>query len=133
MKRYFNFSFLKSKKESYFKAMEHLEAYHTLSEGQDWALHSTFDDLDKSARARIEKIRQENVEAFLQDKYLEESAYSMFVDSCVHLQRLYRIIANRYAKDVDEKIEYLKKVFEVCKKSKLKTLESLVLNFKFKL
>lgn len=112
--------------------MEHLEAYHQLSEGQDWTVPtvttttSHSDELDKSysqSREKIERIRHENVEPFLRDTYLDECGRSMFVDSCVHLQRLYRIVATRYARDVNEKIEYLKKVFDVCKKSHIGSLE----------
>ena len=104
------------RKESYFKAMEHFEAYYEMSKGQDWLVQTSFEDLGKSNRSKFTNIRSEKVEPHL--KSLVENGTTMFMDACIHLQRIYRIMSNRYAKDIDERIDYLKKAFDVCKESK---------------
>jgi hypothetical protein len=96
--------------------LQHFEAYYTLSKDQDWSVVSHFDDLSDEDRLKLIKMRNENVEENLRS--LENN--SMSLNACIHLQRLYRIVANRYGNSLNEKIEYLKMANEVCKSSKIK-------------
>lgn len=101
--------------------MQHFETYYKLSQGQDWSVKNSYEDLDKSDQQILNEIKTRNIE-----KHLKESDLSnMFIDACIHLQRLYRIIAYRYAKDLSEKIEYLKQAYDVCKVSKIDSLEGM--------
>lgn len=91
-----------------------------MSKDRGWLVATSFDDLSKPDQAKLLAIRNENVEAHLRGGAAageEQTDRSMFEDACVHLQRVYRIVANRYARDMAEKIDYLKKAFDICKES----------------
>ena len=94
--------------------MDHFEEYYNLTKGTDWIKKNSFEDLNKAELLRLENIKNENVEDYL--RTLEDER--MFIDACIHLQRIYRVISNRYAKDLEEKIQFLSKSYQVCKSSK---------------
>lgn len=107
------------RQNSYFKAVEQFQNYFDLTKGQNWKQQPNFSDFTKKQVDRIQAIKRNNIEENV--KHLLSD--NMFKDSCIHLGRLYKIIANRFAKDKEEKIEYLAKAYEVCKSSSIKTLE----------
>ena len=94
--------------------MNNFQQYYELTKGTDWTKKSDFEDLNNNDVQTLEKIKKANVEDYL--KKIDDQR--MFIDACVHLQRIQRIIANRFAKDPEEKILYLSKAYEVCKSSK---------------
>ncbi len=94
--------------------MNNFQQYYELTKGTDWTKKSDYEDLNNNDVQTLEKIKKANVEDYL--KKIDDQR--MFIDACVHLQRIQRIIANRFAKDPEEKILYLSKAYEVCKSSK---------------
>lgn len=101
------------------KSLDHFLQYCALTEGKDWEVNYQFEDFSKIDRDRILAIKRSNVEEGV--KHLMND--KMFKDACIHLGRLYKAISDRFAKDHDEKIDYLTKAYEVCKSSAIKTLE----------
>jgi hypothetical protein len=101
------------------KSVDHFLQYYTLTQGKDWKVNYQFEDFSKIDRDRILAIKRNNVEEGIKN-LLDDR---MFKDACIHLGRLYKTISDRFAKDHDEKIEYLTKAYEVCKSSDIKTLE----------
>ena len=95
--------------------MNHFQEYYDLTKGTDWTKKNNFEDLSNSDVQMLEKLKNSNVEDYL--KKLDDQR--MFVDACIHLQRIQRIMATRFSKDVDEKIMYLSKAYQVCKSSKM--------------
>lgn len=93
--------------------MEHFQECYNLSKGKDWFLLNKSKDFTKSEIEKLNKIRYQYAEENL--KNLESP--TIFVDVCIHLQRIYRIIADRYSVNALEKIETLSKAHEVCKNS----------------
>ena len=94
--------------------MNHFQEYYELTKGTDWTKKNDFEDLVNSEVQVLEKIKRLNVEDYL--KKIEDQR--MFIDACIHLQRIQRIIANKFSKDPEEKILYLSKAYQVCKSSK---------------
>ena len=70
-----------------------------MTQGKDWRkkseIHFTEDEIEK-----INEIKASQVDANLRRKLDDK----MFTDACIHLQRLFKIMANRYSKDINEKI-----------------------------
>jgi tetratricopeptide (TPR) repeat protein len=99
--------------------MQHFENYYNLCNGQDWQLETRLADLSKNEIDKLNELKRSLIEPEL----LNIELNTMFEDSCMHLQRLYKLIANRYAKSHTEKLEYLTKVYEVCKSSSIHRLE----------
>jgi hypothetical protein len=94
--------------------MEHYEQYYNLTKGTTWRLRISLDDLSEEDMAKLSEMKQSTIEADLAHIKYE----SMFEDACMHLQRIYKCMANRYAKDHEEKLDYLNRVYQVSKSSK---------------
>ena len=86
-----------------------------MSRGKDWRRKTEYHDFNEDEIEKINEIKSSQVDAELKRKMDDK----MFTDACVHLQRLFKIMANRYSKDIEEKIEYLTKAYDVCKSSEL--------------
>lgn len=106
-------------KDAYFQSLEHFEKYYDLTNGQDWTKKNDFPDLNNNETQQLEKIKTTSVESYL----LKLEDQRMFIDACIHLQRIQRIIANRFSKDPEEKIMFLSKAYQVCKTSLIGALE----------
>ena len=98
--------------------MTHFEQYYNLCKNQDWE-----DDNSNAgyAKAADKKIQTEN---YYHDKKL-------FTQACINLQRVYKVISQKYCSDSSEKVEYLIKALDVCKESKC--LETCILSNSLKL
>lgn len=94
--------------------MEHFQEYYNLTNNTNYVKNNNFEDLSPADIEKLKKINKINVEEYL--KNIEDN--KMFTDACIHLQRIYKIIANKYAKDINEKISYLCKAYDVSKSSK---------------
>jgi hypothetical protein len=94
--------------------MEHFQEYYNLTKNTNYVKNNKFDDLSPTNIDKLRQINKINVEDYL--KKIEDNR--MFIDACIHLQRIYKIIANKYTKDIDEKISYLSKAYDVSKSSK---------------
>ena len=94
--------------------MDHFENYHSLTTGKEWRCLNYFEDLNKKEADRINLIKKANIEENIRQSIDDR----MFTDACIHLQRIYRIISNKFAKNQEEKIDYLIKSSQVCKSSK---------------
>jgi hypothetical protein len=90
--------------------MTHFEHYYNLCKDQDW--------IDDKTNKRYAKETDKKNDL---DNYNHED--KLFTQSCIHLQRVYKIISERYCKDSSEKVEYLIKARDVCKESGVKVLE----------
>lgn len=99
--------------------MNHFQEYYNLTKGNDWSLSSHFDDLSSEDVEKLHKIRNFKVEDNLKNMDLS----SMFIDACIHLQRIFRAISTKFTKDPEEKIAYLTKAYDVCKSSLIGSLE----------
>lgn len=73
-----------------------------------------FEDFNKSDKEKIKSIKSSNVDPGLKVLLYDK----MFKDACIHLSRIYRIIANRFVETDDDRLEYLTKSYEVSKSSK---------------
>jgi len=93
------------RQKSYFKALDHFEAYYKLCKNKTWA----------NSSEEIKEITEGNVKFYKNNR--------LQTDSCVHLQRIYKVLAAKYAKDNNEKINYLQRVYDVSKESGIKVLE----------
>lgn len=93
--------------------MKHFEDAFKLSQGKDWFYLNKSNDFSKSQVEKLHQIRFQNVE----DNIKNMDSLTIFVDVCIHLQRVYRIIAERYSTNAQEKIDLLTKAYEVCKNS----------------
>ena len=93
--------------------MNHFEDAFKISQGKDWFYLNKSKDFSKSQIDKLHKIRFQNVE----DNLKNMDTLTIFVDVCIHLQRIYRIIADRYTTNTQEKIDILTKAYEVSKKS----------------
>jgi hypothetical protein len=99
--------------------MEHYEQYYELTKGTSWTLRISLDDLSEEDIAQLTAMKQSTIE-----KDLASIRYdTMFEDACMHLQRIYKTIANRYATGHEEKLDYLNKVYEVSRSSQIGQLE----------
>lgn len=85
-----------------------------MTKGKDWDLQTHFEDLSVKDVENIKKIKK----MFYEDNLKSMNIDIMYIDACINLQRIYRIVANKYAKNIDEKIMYLTKSQDVCKSSK---------------
>jgi len=90
-----------------------------LTSGKDWKIKLQLEDFNKSDKDRIRAIKSVDVEPGIKELLGER----MFKDACIHLSRIYRIIANRFAESEENRLEYLTKAFEVCKTSGIRQLE----------
>ncbi len=101
---------------AHMQALEHFENYYDLTKGNNWKFIQHFEDLNRKEIDKINMIKktniQENIRNLADDK--------LFTDACIHLQRIYKIMSNKYAKTQDKKIEYLTKAYEICKSSNYK-------------
>lgn len=97
--------------------MYHFEQYYNLTKSTDWHTRQKFEDFTRDDLERLENIRRQDVETEFKEFYNSE----MFTQACLHLQRIYKTVSNRYANEQEEKIEYLTKTYEVCKSSKYQT------------
>ncbi len=93
--------------------MEQFQNYFNLTRGKDWKLNTNLESFNKNENEKIQSIKKQNIEKNIRP-LIEEK---MFKDACVHLGRVYNIIANKFARNQEEKIEYLSKAYEVCKAS----------------
>lgn len=94
--------------------MDHFQEYYALTRNKDWPATHNLDDFSKKDMDKISSIKKANIQENIRNLADEK----MFTDACIHLQRIYKIISNKYAKTQEEKIEYLTKAYEVCKSSK---------------
>jgi hypothetical protein len=94
--------------------MYHFEQYYNLTKSTDWHTRQNFEDFTRDDIEKLESIRRQNIETEFKDFYNSQ----MFTQACLHLQRIYKTISNRYANEQEEKIEYLTKAYEVSKSSK---------------
>jgi hypothetical protein len=94
--------------------MEHFQEYYNLTNNTSHVKNNKFEDLSPNDIEKLKNINKINVEDYL--KNIEDN--NMFTDACIHLQRIYKIIAYKYTKDIDEKIDYLSKAYDVSKSSK---------------
>ncbi|RNA08109.1 tetratricopeptide repeat 29 [Brachionus plicatilis] len=106
-------------RESYLNAMEHFQECYNLSNGKDWFFLNRSKAFTKNQVENLHKIRYQYAEDHL--KNLESP--TIFVDACIHLQRIFRIIADRYSPIAQEKIDLLTKAYQVCKSSFIGSLE----------
>lgn len=81
-------------------------------------LSPQLDDLTKEEIDKLKKVKHSMIEPELAHIYYN----FMFADACMHLQRVYKIIASRYARDNQEKIDYLNRVYQVCESSEYWTI-----------
>lgn len=99
---------------AHYQAMDQFQEYFNLTKDKEWQLIQNFEDLSKKDIDKVNVIKktniQENIRSLADDR--------MFTDACIHLQRIYKIISNKYSKTQETKIEYLVKAYEVCKFSK---------------
>jgi hypothetical protein len=96
--------------------MEHFREYYNMTKEHDWTISNYLKDLSGEDIKKLNEIKNSQIEENIRYKLDEK----MFSEACVHLQRLYRILANRYAKNTEQKLEYLKMAHEVCQSSKQK-------------
>lgn len=90
-------------------AMRHYEAYYELtSKNKDWT---------NEKHIRLRQEQNPNIND-IYDCLKYNTNAKLFIDACINLQRIYRVIANKYAQDNEEKIAYLTKAFDVCKESR---------------
>jgi hypothetical protein len=94
--------------------MEHFQEYYNLTKDTNYVKTNKFADLSPSDIEKLKQKNKINIEDFL--KNIEDD--KLFTEACIHLQRTYKIIADKYAKNIDEKISYLSKAYDVCKSSK---------------
>ena len=89
--------------------MTHFEHYYVLCKNQDWTV-------DKSNQCYLNEPNKKSDLDHDLDNYNHED--KLFTQSCIHLQRVYKVISERYCLNSTEKIEYLIKALDVCKESK---------------
>jgi hypothetical protein len=97
--------------DSYFEAMNHFEQYYSLSKDKDWL---KADNQLPYGLANEYMTITVNEEDLVYDK-----DNRVFTDACINLQRIYKIIAKKYAKTIDDQTNYLTKAYEVCIDSKI--------------
>ncbi len=94
--------------------MHQFQEYYNLTKDSSFTKSPRHEDLSYDDIQQLEKITKSTVEDFLRDIDDER----LFVNACIHLQRIYKLISSKYSRNLDEKIEYLSKAYEVCKNSK---------------
>jgi hypothetical protein len=98
--------------------MKHFESYYALCKNQDWIEEKTNKTSDLPSELEYEKLGAHTSKHDYQ---------KLFTQACIHLQRVYKVISERYCNSSEEKIEYLIKGLDVCRESKLK--KKINLNF----
>lgn len=116
---YCNLGLAFERRNSYYLAMEHFQEYYNLTKDTNYTKNIKFEDLSHDDIAKLKQINKINIEDFL--KNIDND--KLFIDACIHLQRIYKIIANKYATNIEEKISYLTKAYDVCKSSSIGILE----------
>jgi hypothetical protein len=96
--------------DSYFEAMNHFEQYYNLSKDKDWL--KTLNNLPYGL------INESSTQTVEEQDLMYDKDNRLFTDACINLQRIYKIIAHKYAKTIEDQTSYLTKAYEVCKDSK---------------
>ncbi len=104
---------------AYQEAAEHFLRFYELTKGTDWKMKHQFEDFNKSDKDRIRAIKSVHVEPGMKGLLGDR----MFKDACIHLSRIFRVIADKFAESEEQKIEYLTKACEVCQSSGIRQLE----------
>ena len=102
-------------KESYFASVRHFQEYYNLTNGTDYVKSMSLDDFTRDEADKLHKIKSASIETYL--RQINDDDDKLFTDACIHLQRLYKIMSKKYAANISEKIDYLSKVYDVCKNS----------------